>query len=91
MLIRNVSQLAKKDVPVHVKAQHIIAITRDITSESLHEALESLRHLSSQITSATQKSAEDAKQNGHNAIQSSEQFVQEHTPGDHSYADALKN
>lgn len=83
-------QLGKKDVPVHAKAQQIIAITRDVTAESLHEALEALRQFTSRSKQNGEATGEKVKQNGQHAIESSEQFVQEHTPGDISYAEAVK-
>ncbi|KAL7008182.1 hypothetical protein EMMF5_002364 [Cystobasidiomycetes sp. EMM_F5] len=86
-------ELAKKDVPVHLRAQHIIAITRDITADTLHEALESVRYFSQQITHKAESEANKPNgisENGHHAVESTEQFVAEHTPGDHSYAEAVK-
>lgn len=63
-------ELSKKDVPVHLKAQHIISITRDITSDALHEALESLRYISQTITYKTESSTNKVNANGHAAVKS---------------------
>jgi ElaB/YqjD/DUF883 family membrane-anchored ribosome-binding protein len=128
------SQLGKKDVPIQAKAAHIIAISRDITAESLHEALEALRQFTArskvtangeveklkengddaiesikengseaveeakekgndavkQVKENGSETAEKTKENGSHAVESTEQFVEEHTPGDISYAEAVK-
>ena len=87
-------QLGKKDVPIHAKAAHIIAISRDITAESLFEALEALKQFTarSKVTANGEagEAAEKVKQNGNHAVESTEQFVEEHTPGNISYAEAVK-
>ena len=144
-------QLAQKDTPVHVKAQHIIAITKEITTESLHDAIETLKQFvqrnpklneakengtkalkeaeakggeaiesadqngtealekgKSEVTRAINgakqngaKAQDEVKQNGaeahgqakktgEKAVESAEHFVEEHTPGDVSYAEAVK-
>jgi len=128
------TELGKKDVPIQAKAAHIIAISRDITAESLHEALEALRQFTARskvtangevekvkengddavesikengsetVEQAKEKgnetvkevkengseTAEKTKENGSHAVESTEQFVEEHTPGDISYAEAVK-
>jgi len=145
------SELAQKDTPVHVKAQHIIAITKEITTESLHDAIETLKQFVQRnpklneakengtkalhqakaqgeeaVESANQngtqaletgksevkqngakahdeveqngadaqgqakEAGERAKETGEKAVESAEHFVEEHTPGDVSYAEAVK-
>jgi len=80
------AELAKKDVPIHAKAQKIIGITKEISSESLHDAIEALRA----VINNNKKQVEGAKENGKNGAESAQEFVQEHTPGDVSYAQAVK-
>ena len=80
------TQLSKNDVPIHVKAQHIIGITKEVTSESLHEAIETLKLVVNKSNSTSQK----IQTNGDHAVESTEKFIAEHTPGDHSYAEAVK-
>merc|ERR1712166_144876 len=76
----------KKAVPIHAKAQKIIGITKEISSGSLHDAIEALRA----VINNNKKQVEGAKENGKNGAESAQEFVQEHTPGDVSYAQAVK-
>lgn len=71
-------------MPIHQKATAIIGITREITTESLHDAMEALRHY---VHSGKTKS----QINGQHAVESTEEFVKEHAPdGEHSYAEVAK-
>ncbi|CAD6584299.1 MAG: hypothetical protein CYPHOPRED_002658 [Cyphobasidiales sp. Tagirdzhanova-0007] len=79
------TELSKKDVPNHLKAQKIIGVTKEITTESLNEAIETLRMYVNKSGTG-----QEITENGDHAVESSEQFVEEHTPGDHSYAEAVK-
>jgi tRNA C32,U32 (ribose-2'-O)-methylase TrmJ len=81
-----VHQLSKSDVPIHVKAQHIIGITKEVTSESLHEAIETLKLVVNKSNTSTK-----IQDKGDHPVESTEQFIAEHTPGDHSYAEAVKH
>lgn len=77
-------QLAKENVPIHAKATAIIGITREITTESLHDAMEALK-------SYVQSGKAKTQINGEHAVESTEEFVKEHAPdGQHSFADVVK-
>lgn len=77
-------QLAKENVPIHAKATAIIGITREITTESLHDAMEALKTYIQSGKAKTQT-------NGQHAVESTEEFVKEHAPdGEHSYAEVAK-
>merc|ERR1712225_104244 len=76
----------QKGAPIHAKAQKIIGITKEISSGSLHDAIEALRA----VINNNKKQVEGAKENGKNGAESAQEFVQEHTPGDVSYAQAVK-
>jgi len=78
------AELAKENVPIHAKATAIIGITREITTESLTDAMEALKHYVQSGKTKTQV-------NGTHAVESTEEFVKEHAPdGEHSFADVVK-
>lgn len=80
------AELAKKDVTIQSKAQAIIAITKEISSESLHDAIETMRSIINSNKKQVNGAAEAAKEKSAAA----EEFVKENTPGEVSYAEAAK-
>jgi uncharacterized protein (UPF0147 family) len=78
------AELAKKDVSIHQKAQHIISITREITTDSLSDAIEAVKYY-------VQSGKGKAQTNGTHAVESTGDFIKEHAPdGAHSYAEVVK-